>query len=414
MSRAFVKYARARRTWRVVIDKHTPDEREITCGRGDEGRTKAQGLADRINGERLEAVAGVGRAPQHGITFGAYAARYLEILEARVRGGSLKPRYYDSVRQAVRLHLNPALRDMALTEIARAHVVDLVTRKLRGAPDAEPPAPALSRNTVRRLIAALSAIYSQALEEQDTTGVTANPAAQKGKLLGRRTKFDVAIDPHQVYDARMVELLFAAAAKWYPDELLAVMTPFLTGMRQGEVFGLQWPDLNYVGGSIELRRQVHYTPDGPQIVSPKNGRPLRSLDAPEELLRRLRERRSLLEAEAVLAGRALSPWVFPYATDPERPMNGNTFYTGTWTKLLEKAGLHHIRYHDARHTFATIALDAGRDIGWVSKQLGHADVGFTGRVYVHWTARRNREHIEAVARAFSRPQLELVMGGGAR
>lgn len=380
--RAVVKYRSDRGTWNVVVDKGTDHERVILCGRGDYGHERAVAFEAELNLEQLR--------PTHvtpGMTFREFSGWWLE----NVIHPNQKPSYYASCEQALRLHLNPTFGDRPMTSIQRTDIIEFAAAKQRVG---------LKRKTTARLLAAISTVFSYAIEAQSETLVKANPATHKGRILGRKGWKVTPVDPHQVYDAAQVQHLLTFAETWCVEttDFLAIITPFLTGLRQGEVFGLQWTDLNMVDQTIVLRRAVKYTRTGLQVESPKNGEPLRAIDAPRELLDRFQALEgSVRNAEAVLAGAKPSPWIFSSFGDTARPINGNSFYTGTWTQILKAAGLHHIRYHDARHTFATVALTSGIDIGWVSKQLGHADIGFTGRIYAHWKAGRNPQLIEAIA-----------------
>ena len=80
---------------------------------------------------------------------------------------------------------------------------------------------------------------------------------------------------------------------------------------------------------------------------------------PAGLVGRLRELRSIRQAEAAVAGTGFSPWVFPSATDPAKPLNDGWLRDRVWRPLLEKAEVRYIRVHDARHTYASLMLRRG-------------------------------------------------------
>jgi integrase len=222
-----------------------------------------------------------------------------------------------------------------------------------------------------------------------------NPAARLGKL------FSLRHDPRAhvvVLEPEGVAQVLAAAAKWYTDDELAVRAIFYTGMREGELLGLQWDDVDWPRNLIDLRRTVALRKGRLIVNTPKSGK-LRTIDAPASLIARLRELRSIRQAEASVAGAAMSPWVFPAATDPEKPMNDAWFRDRVWRPLLEKAEVRHIRVHDARHTYASLMLRRGVPAFYVSRQLGHSSIQVTVDLYGHFIPGADRHHVEGLAEA---------------
>jgi integrase len=112
--------------------------------------------------------------------------------------------------------------------------------------------------------------------------IASNPAARFGKLFDLRQdkRKDVAVlEPTQI--ARVLQ----AAAKWYPDHELAVTTLFYTGVREGELLGLQWDDFDFQRGTVELRRTVSLGRGERRLIvnTPKSGK-IRTVDLPSPCL----------------------------------------------------------------------------------------------------------------------------------
>src|SRR5262249_17177697 len=120
-------------------------------------------------------------------------------------------------------------------------------------------------------------------------------------------------------------------------------------------------------------------------------------DAPASLVARLRERHSVRQAEAAVAGVALGRWVLPSATDPDKPTNDAWFRDRIWRPLLERGGVRHVRVHDARHTYASLMLRRGVPIAYVSRQLGHSSIQVTVDLYGHFVPGQDRHHVEGLA-----------------
>ncbi|MGH7307459.1 MAG: tyrosine-type recombinase/integrase [Candidatus Rokuibacteriota bacterium] len=116
---------------------------------------------------------------------------------------------------------------------------------------------------------------------------------------------------------------------------------------------------------------------------------------------RLRERRSIRQAEAAVTGTQLSPWIFPSATDPAKPLNDAWLRDRVWRPLLEKAEVRYVRVHDARHTYASLMLRRGVPPGYVSRQLGHSSIQVTVDLYGHFIPGADRHHVEGLAEAIA-------------
>ena len=333
---------------------------------------------------------------ERGLTFKTYAERWLKEAISPHR----KARTVDYYRKIIDNHLEPTFGPLALTEIKPGRVRAFIAQKLDGQTcakhnkqeaDCRSCTAPLSRNTVKNLAATLRAILDQAQQVDEV--IATNAAARFGRFFDARhdaREHVVVLEPEDV--ARVLK----AAAKWYPDHELAARVLFYTGMREGELLGLQWDDIDWTRNLIDLRRTVAFR-NGQLIVnSPKSGK-LRTIDVPVSLAVRLRELRSIRQAKAAIAGSTMSIWVFPSASDPDKPMNDAWFRARVWRRLLDKANVGSIRIHDARHTYASMMLRRGVPIAYVSRQLGHSSIQVTVDFYGHFIPGADRHHIEALA-----------------
>jgi integrase len=182
---------------------------------------------------------------------------------------------------------------------------------------------------------------------------------------------------------------------------------FYTGMREGEMLGLRWEDVDWQRHLIDLRRTVAFRQHRLIVNTPKSGK-LRTIDVPAALTASLRELHSIRQAQAVVEGAAMSPWIFRSATDPDKPMNDAWFRDRVWKPLLEKAEVRHVRVHDARHTYASLMLRRGVPIAYVSKQLGHSSIQITVDLYGHFIPGADRHHVEGLADAIEEAGRQLA------
>ena len=143
-----------------------------------------------------------------------------------------------------------------------------------------------------------------------------------------------------------------------------------TGLRRGELLGLKWEDIDLERGDLRVRRQIARI-NGEVVEAPlKTKNAYRTLPLAEDTI-------DVLKAQRKKAGG--SPWVFPSPTGgPISP--GSVLHM--LHRVLKRAGLPRVRFHDLRHTYATLALQNGVDVKTVSGMLGHFSAGFTLDTYV--------------------------------
>ena len=155
----------------------------------------------------------------------------------------------------------------------------------------------------------------------------------------------------------------------------------VTGLRKGEITALLWSDLDIQNKTISVSKQYVKNPNGELTLSrPKTETSVRKISIPQDAI-------DLLIAEH--SKHPENPYMFP------SPATGEMYYPDSVVnlhkKILKDAGLPHIRFHDLRHTFATLALQNGVDVKTVSSMLGHYDAGFTLRTYTHATRQKQDE-----------------------
>lgn len=176
-----------------------------------------------------------------------------------------------------------------------------------------------------------------------------------------------------------------AAAREEGDRFKALYVLALhTGMREGELLGLRWDDLDLEATTptLQVRRTLSEMRTGHRFEKPKNnrGRSLRLSRLSAEALGAHRARQN---AERLKAG---SWWrdeglVFPSAVGTT--MSGANLYSRHFRPLLKRAGLPPVRFHDLRHTCATILLQAGKHPKYVQEMFGHANISITLDTYSH-------------------------------
>ena len=147
-----------------------------------------------------------------------------------------------------------------------------------------------------------------------------------------------------------------------------------TGLRRGELCALKWTDLNLRTGALHVQRQVIHIDGGPQVSVPKTKSSNRTIILPPAV-------RDML---LVLKERTESEWIFPSPVKEGNPYDPQSVYR-KMRKVLDRAECKPIRFHDLRHTFATMALENGMDIKTLSATIGHVSSSTTIDIYSHIT-----------------------------
>lgn len=153
-----------------------------------------------------------------------------------------------------------------------------------------------------------------------------------------------------------------------------------TGMRRGEILALKWSDLNFATGELHIERQVYIIRAEVIILAPKTKASVRTVILPPSLLKALGAYKETVDSE----------WMFPSPTDNGRPRNPSSVRTRLQL-ILERAGCKKVRFHDLRHTFATMALEHGMDVKTLSATIGHVSSATTLDIYSHITDTMQRQ-----------------------
>ncbi|HET7058561.1 MAG TPA: site-specific integrase [Nitrospiraceae bacterium] len=209
------------------------------------------------------------------------------------------------------------------------------------------------------------------------------PVARTGRLTRSKEDRRTHIAP---LTADEVRTLLHAAQEKAPAIHSLLLCAVRTGLRQGELIGLQWSDIDFRGGFIEVRRAVAMR----QLSTTKSHK-IRRVDMTPQLihaLKRLKEARSL---EAGMTGHPMPEWVF---LTPSNTRWDDSNLRLVFYRLLEGAGLRRVRFHDLRHTYASLMAEAGAPPKYVQEQLGHSSIQVTMDIYSHLFPSGNREWVQ--------------------
>ena len=172
-----------------------------------------------------------------------------------------------------------------------------------------------------------------------------------------------------------------------------------TGLRKGELLGLHWEDLDLTNGTASIRRSLQRTRTGGLTHLPtKTLASERRIALPTECIRSLKEHKEQQDKERKTAGSAWQDGGLVFTTPTGRPLDPANL-TRRFRSFLNRVGLRRIRFHDLRHSTATLLLEQGVDLIVIKELLGHAHIGVTAGVYAHVRLRLQRQAIDRLTAA---------------
>lgn len=325
------------------------------------------------------------------LTFEAYGEWWLE----NCARGSIKDSTYREYEAALKNHLNPVFGSKPLAKIGRKDIKELIASKKREG---------FSFSTVRNILAPLRGMYNEAIENEDAHF---NPASNLGKVNKKQP--GAPINP---LTGEEVSILLDKAEEKTPDLYPLLLCAARTGMRQGELIALKGMDVDFHGRFIEVNRTLSRG----KITSPKSGK-TRRVDMSAQLtgvLQDLLSKRKALalrkemekpsgerRSAAEVTGEIMEGWLF---TTPVGTQLDPSNLRKAFNRLLELAELRRVRFHDVRHSFASLLIGHGESLAYIRDQLGHSSIQITVDVYGHLTPGGNRQAVDRLDDEPKRPK----------
>ena len=293
----------------------------------------------------------------------------------------VRPSSHQTYQGYIHNHIRPNIGDIPLEKLTSLDLQKLYKKLLTtGRVDrleAKRQPKGLSAKTVRNIHQILSSALKLAQEQRL---ILTNPA--EGCALPR-------VEHQEMKTLTTVQLasFFREARESGVSELYYL--ELATGLRRGELLGLKWEDVDLERGDLRVRRQVSRI-NGEVVEAPlKTKNAYRTLPLAEDTVSVLREQRRKV---------GNSPWVFP---SPNGGPISPDSVLHMLHRVLKRAGLPKVRFHDLRHTFATLALQNGVDVKTVSGMLGHFSAGFTLDTYAHITSAAQRQAAKTMENVLS-------------
>lgn len=291
---------------------------------------------------------------------------------------AVRPRTYERYEVMIRRHLIPGIGQHTLQKLSPQHLQTFYAKKL---------AEGLSPTTVAGLHKLLHLALDKALQWN----------------LVPRNVCDVVSPPHvkryeiQPLDAAQIQLFLAAAAGHRLEALFVLA--LATGMRRGEILGLKWRDIDFAQGTLQVRRVLAHVPaklagkGGFVEAEPKTERSRRSITLAPFTLEKLKAHRLKQKEEKLKAGPGWHENDLVFCTTIGTHLSSSRTFFEQFKRLLQKAGLPDIRFHDLRHSSASMLLGIGVHPKVVQEILGHSQISMTMDIYSHVLPTMQKEAI---------------------
>jgi integrase len=275
----------------------------------------------------------------------------------------VRPRTYERYRELIELHVVPMLGKIQLQKVSPQHLQKLYNQKLE-----EGYAPQTVKHIHRVLHRALG-------------------DAMRWQLIVRNVCD--AVDPPRVPKKEMQALTgeqaqqFLEAAAGDPLEALYVLA-LTTGMRQGELLGLKWADVDLALGTVQVRRTItRLTKKGFTVSEPKTAKSRRKIHLTRLAIEALKRHRIRQNEAKLAAGSAWDEQGWVFCNTIGKPIEVGNMIRRSFRLILTKAGLPIIRFHDLRHSAASLLLSLGVHAKIVQELLGHSQISLTLDTYSH-------------------------------
>ncbi len=297
--------------------------------------------------------------------------------------GYLKEKTVNGYANVIKNYINPFLGDFRLKDLTKLvcqqYIMDVyengrVHKKRESDLDE-----GLSSRTVKSIKIVFHASLQKAVEEEI---IEKNPTDKlnlpKGRERGMRTL------TKEESNRLLEEAYNSGCFEFYYLELT-------TGLRLGEILALEWTDLDSNNQTITVDKQVQRINGVQKVETPKTRQSIRTIAISKGCVKALEK----LKKQQARGTKLMFP---SPATGTYRDKNA---VLRQLKRMLKRANLPDVRFHDLRHTCATIALEEGVDIKTVSAMLGHTDCGFTMNTYVHATKKLKTGAADKMETAFS-------------
>lgn len=303
-------------------------------------------------------------------TVGRFLAGWLEAVKPTVRHST-----YYRYSGYVRIHITPELGRVRLAKLTPEHLQRLYAHRIEAG-----LSPMTVKHIHRVIHAALEKAVRWSLVPRNVADLVDPPRTRRREMATL-----------SALEAR--ELMFAAQGERLEALYVVALT---TGMRQGELLALRWGDVDLDRRTLQVRASLQRAAEGFEFGEPKTASSRRGVALTQAATTALRRHRAAQASERLRVGAAWADLGLVFANEVGGALDPRNVLRRSFYPLLKRAGLPRIRFHDLRHTAATLMLAQGVHPKIASEMLGHSNIGITLDTYSHVTPTMQRSATDAL------------------
>lgn len=302
------------------------------------------------------------------MTYGEYVQEWIEIRKSQW-GNQTEQNH----RSNVKYHIIPLLGKIRITEMTVFHIEKfLEDLRKKG----------LAEGTIKKIYNLVNSSLNSAVTKKLIPTNVAQLAENKPRI--KRKKVDVWTDEEA---KRFLDYVKDSGSRYYTIFFLALMT----GMRQGEILGLRWKDIDFKRKQIVVNQSLSH--DGKMFKKPKTETSIRSIAISDAVVQVLKQQRKLVLKEKMHFRHAYADLDLVNCTQLGKPISPSDL-NKAWVRLRDKANVSKIKFHDLRHTHASLMLKSNVHPKVVSERLGHSSIQITLDLYSHLAENLQEEAAE--------------------
>jgi len=287
----------------------------------------------------------------------------------------LSPKTLENYLIQINNRIIPKFGHMRLDQIKPLHIVSFIRELEDNGERKDGKEGKLSSGMIEYIHRVLKNIFNRAVEWKV---IKTSPMESIKKPKVEHTEMSV-------YDEEEVQLLFAALEKEDLMWRVMITLALTTGLRRGELLGLEWKYVNLEEGTIDVRQSLTFVKEtGYLIKEPKTKSSVRIVSIPSSVIPDLK---ALKQQSIEDRANAEELWqggdrFFVFSSWNGKPLYPSSVKTW-WSRFIRRHNLKYIRFHDLRHTSATLLINKGVHAKIISERLGHANILTTMNIYGH-------------------------------
>lgn len=322
------------------------------------------------------------------LTFSEFVDRWLK----NYAEGNLAPKTLFRYKQILKTRVLPAIGHFQVEQIKPFHLMEFYANLQEDGIREDGKPGGLSPKTILQHHRIISSIFSSAIEWQV---IGSSPAS---RVKPPKVQKKVAA----CYDEDQTEQLLEAAGQENLKHQILVFIALFTGLRRGEIMGLEWQDVDLDKGILEIRQASQYLPgQGTFTKEPKNETSARLLSLPPFLVDMLKQYK---KEQAKTRMKVADFWKGSdrlFTTWDGQP--GHPEWPSQWfSKFIKKHELPPLNFHGLRHTSATMLINQGLPAKNISGRLGHANISTTMDIYGHYLKSADKEAADQLEQVYQR------------